>query len=636
MDEKSASVTQTERQLKRLQEENAQLKQELSSLSSLYNQLVSEGKHEKFDERRVTFLKAQLIQLERQLIVLNEALSSRSAVLLEVENCLAAAADTLRQHNKTSGVPHITEVIENIESCRIKLYKNIENNTSEKLIQPIKMLDKFVKNRSHPPVTFMDICSGKIDHLNLKQVAKLESKLSQVYQHLFVMSKHLYNIVSSDNTSANSNVSKTVYSNLGGQVALTCKLLEDVTPDLLALSVLVPSAPWSILNRPYVADLTAETVLNSLPSFPKSKASHGKAMIEALMKGVNYSIHVKALETKILDQEMQLYRSIFQSQMDYTNSILSSLMSGYSSFEKETYELLCLPLKNIMDKYHNLSKKADEESLKQFLEAFKEQSSGISTAIQLFTPKGSSQMALSEYGAKFQESLDKIQRTCQEKRDRLIDELDSVKMSQEKAIEDLSLMFKEQHKNQQSTFDGKSEMDHIMKTMNATQLTDAPASSDVLTYAETPIDNARERRAVTMKAMQGISCNCGAEAETMKPNLPSLRDTPSRMPTLKRPTSLPRINGKGRTTPTAADQDSRSAPQSPALSSTDCTPNSLTPTGRIQATPKSETVSQNRRKSSLPSPSASPVYRTPKGVSMKKLVLVPKMPKQSNANSDQS
>ena len=33
---------------------------------SLYDQLVSESRHETFDERRVTLLKSQNIQLERQ------------------------------------------------------------------------------------------------------------------------------------------------------------------------------------------------------------------------------------------------------------------------------------------------------------------------------------------------------------------------------------------------------------------------------------------------------------------------------------------------------------------------------------------------------------------------------------------
>ena len=52
----------------------------------MYIQLTKELRHEKFDERRVNMLKSQMIQLERQLLLLNDALGSRMSVVLEAEN----------------------------------------------------------------------------------------------------------------------------------------------------------------------------------------------------------------------------------------------------------------------------------------------------------------------------------------------------------------------------------------------------------------------------------------------------------------------------------------------------------------------------------------------------------------------
>lgn len=62
----------------------------------MYHQLVGENKHERFDERRMMALKSIIIQLERQVISLNEALGSRTATLMEIENALSHIAEHLR------------------------------------------------------------------------------------------------------------------------------------------------------------------------------------------------------------------------------------------------------------------------------------------------------------------------------------------------------------------------------------------------------------------------------------------------------------------------------------------------------------------------------------------------------------
>ena len=62
----------------------------------MYHQLVRESRHEKYDERRVIALKAQIIQLERQLMTLAEAQGTRAGTLMEVENALAGIADCAR------------------------------------------------------------------------------------------------------------------------------------------------------------------------------------------------------------------------------------------------------------------------------------------------------------------------------------------------------------------------------------------------------------------------------------------------------------------------------------------------------------------------------------------------------------
>lgn len=72
----SASLAKAERQIKSLQEENTKLRKELENVRSLYKQLIAENSHEKFDERRVTVLKSQIIQLERQNLQISPLLTA--------------------------------------------------------------------------------------------------------------------------------------------------------------------------------------------------------------------------------------------------------------------------------------------------------------------------------------------------------------------------------------------------------------------------------------------------------------------------------------------------------------------------------------------------------------------------------
>ncbi|XP_034630165.1 uncharacterized protein LOC117879235 isoform X2 [Trachemys scripta elegans] len=81
---------------KKLQEENIKLKHELEDLRSPYEQLIEEGKSECFDERRVSLLKAQVMQLERQVVLLTEGLSSQAVLMLELKNSLESLTEKLR------------------------------------------------------------------------------------------------------------------------------------------------------------------------------------------------------------------------------------------------------------------------------------------------------------------------------------------------------------------------------------------------------------------------------------------------------------------------------------------------------------------------------------------------------------
>ncbi|KAJ6669770.1 hypothetical protein lerEdw1_000319 [Lerista edwardsae] len=160
---------------KKLQEENIRLKHELEDLRSQYDLLI-DGKNECFDERRVNLLKAQILQLERQVLLLTEGLSSRAALTLEFNSSLETVTDKLSSFLSTEGAPSeviiprpaLLQIIETCQVMRLKLQRNHQASDLSKLALPWTLGGNFVIQ----PITLLDLCYGKIENLNLRYVVR--------------------------------------------------------------------------------------------------------------------------------------------------------------------------------------------------------------------------------------------------------------------------------------------------------------------------------------------------------------------------------------------------------------------------------------------------------------------------------
>ena len=51
----------------------------------------------------------------------------------------------------------------------------LQNSASENYARPLLMMDKFVKQTPRRAVSLYDVCSGSIEHINLKHVVSFES-----------------------------------------------------------------------------------------------------------------------------------------------------------------------------------------------------------------------------------------------------------------------------------------------------------------------------------------------------------------------------------------------------------------------------------------------------------------------------
>lgn len=111
-----------------LKKENRVLRNEKLDVEAIYQQLVSEQRHEKFEQRRLNLLKAQNLQLERQLAVMQRALSSRreavahtTAALSELERKLVIEGDNGEQSCEARSAVQCAAMLDVVRAAQAKL-----------------------------------------------------------------------------------------------------------------------------------------------------------------------------------------------------------------------------------------------------------------------------------------------------------------------------------------------------------------------------------------------------------------------------------------------------------------------------------------------------------------------------------
>jgi len=457
----SARLAEAERTVNRLQEENNRLLRELNDVQALYKQLTTESAHECFDERRVNLLKSQVIQLERQNTMLMDTISSRSEALMETENAIAATVNRCQSFvaRKESigevvvSSSDLNQIITTLECARKRLYRTAEKASSvESSSKPLLWYGSFLRNRPDPPVTLFDVCRGDIEHINLKHVSRLESKLVNLYKELSLVSNTLPICIQSSSVGEVTPAAPlAVYSRLSDQVRHVCELLQDVCSQLLQLSLLVPAAPLPALNKSPFELLTVEHLVKV---FGKSaKTRDAKGLIEALVKYVNFSVNHAGIENQLLLEELKFHLGVYELQTHYVESLFPCMNKCYAEFQSDMQEVICKPLGEVLQVFDELSESASNQSLLRFIEIFRSHAAGLSEAVQKLSVNACSENGegcpLSDYGAEFLNRMKACHYECKRKRDLNIAKLDTVKQQLSEQSKELIRIIgeKNQHLN---------------------------------------------------------------------------------------------------------------------------------------------------------------------------------------------
>ncbi|KAJ8042479.1 hypothetical protein HOLleu_13544 [Holothuria leucospilota] len=428
----------------KLAEENIRLTKELESIKDLYQQLVREGPVEKYEERRVHLLKSQVIQLERQVMLQSDVLSKRSLVLLEVENSLERTVQQLREllSLETPGPTvaversQLTRLIEDTEGARRRLYKNTEAADPKNLARPVLFIGEFLKTDSadESPVSLYEVCRGNLEHLNLRHVAKLESKLFSLLKKLLILQNNVSTYTKTDQSSVVIQLptSDALLDRSTLLITEVLPLLSECCQSLIDLSVLVPSAPWPSLKKSVRPEVTSANILAALPSFPRSKQKQAQAVIDALLKANIYSQELSKLEYRACAEELKFHQEVYELQMEYNRAVFDALKEAYLTFEKDMRDTICIPLSEIVENFNTLKESSSEGALKSFLSSFKTHNDKLEHLLKSLQPDQSEAHhegveVLSEYGKNFFTKVDILIKKYSRKRRELLEKAEELK-----------------------------------------------------------------------------------------------------------------------------------------------------------------------------------------------------------------
>ncbi|RNA15365.1 Histone H5 [Brachionus plicatilis] len=274
--------------------------------------------------------------------------------------------------------------IEMTESSKLKLIRAQHDEDADPASD--KLL--FESNYSNKEINILDICTGNLNHVNLKQVAVLESNLAQLYKKLTRLGESFKTVKNLPKNEAQSNSSPLPFHNqsLRSQIDESAKVTSDCCQKLFDLSMLVPSAPWSAIKKSPVEQLSQESLMEKLKSIslPKSKQISVEILLKSLFVSSNYHYHMKSVECAALNEELDFYRSCYSLQKNYVESVTELFRAKYEQFVKELSETVRDPLRILIDKFWLMKESSTEENLKEFLGIFKNYVSTFNKVISNF------------------------------------------------------------------------------------------------------------------------------------------------------------------------------------------------------------------------------------------------------------
>lgn len=362
---------------------NKKLEEELQACHGMYRNLMEEKGRENADDRRAFMLKSQIFQLERQCMLLSQALSSRGLVLKETENKLIdllerfqqILADVCEGPSVCISRSEVTRIIQMLTKLKNSLYRQSNLETSDSLRIP-----SFMSRSKYCPyeVSCMEISSGKLEHINLKQVAQLELKLSALYKNLTRLCTMISVSMPHMSCSSTEQLEAPEKQLLSHPLNRILKASESCVAnlshccdELVLISLLHPNAPWQTVKpKGRFGVFLIEDIMQSLPPSIRRRADVSSCL-KAMCIAHNYILKMNDLRFNATQIELRYFQHVHKQQLQYVTSLFSGLTSAYDDCESSIIAAVCMPINSILKSWKALKNNQCDETFKELLDSIK-------------------------------------------------------------------------------------------------------------------------------------------------------------------------------------------------------------------------------------------------------------------------
>ena len=434
--------------------EIAKLKTELDFTQQMLKQLADEKVTESYDSRRSTMMKSQIIQLERQCMLLSEALSCRTAVTNQLENELLSLTQVFQtmladEKSGPSVLMPRKELVKHIRTLQ-KLQGSLHQQSVDHKLENLSLpLLTYGRADASSSVTCVDVCDPTLKNVNLRNIAKLESDLAALYKNLLSLQAMIEATLPKpglDGESRNKNAFPEKYL-LGNSLRELCdngrvcaQQLAHCCQELLSVSLLHPSAPWKAIQKPEkFSRFDSTVILDTLPVAMKKRAEV-KRIVTSMCKAHNYLMYMNRLQVDVLLEQVRRNAETSKLQSHYMNCLFQGVAGAYKECEQKLKTQVCEPVDEIMRTWFQMKACQTDETLREFLATVKKNENVLEDVVThrnfLGDESNSECDPLHAFGVELDREIEKVNLNCSEKCAKLKSDLALYRMTNMNEVRD--------------------------------------------------------------------------------------------------------------------------------------------------------------------------------------------------------
>jgi len=382
------NLKKLKKEMEILKNENKKLLNENKKIKQLLKELTSENGNQNIDIKRIAIMKSQIIQLKRQVLSQEKIINDKSSYIDEVNIITNKLSDDISDIEKNNSIDeenkHKLNIIkvsliklnEKVDKSKNLNYleknfnsifnnENDSNQVTNDNNNELIFYSDFISSTTRPrgQVSISDICSGKLEHINIKHVGRLETKLHKLYIDLSSIKIYFESFFNPKLNIIYENNIKKSYEN-------AISSLNDTINFLLPLSVLIPSAPYPNVNKVLEPRMpvtpTSDEIIKELELPSCINKSELKKKLNNIIKGFKIYQDLMTEEKNIYKNEFDEYKTNFENICQTVKNEIIAYENKYKAIGNTIIDIK-YPINTVYQSLQSLKNNFNTDNLVEYL-----------------------------------------------------------------------------------------------------------------------------------------------------------------------------------------------------------------------------------------------------------------------------